>query len=151
MHFFISMLIYIYQILILQNKLNGKYVAKVSSVLASPCWSINRAPCQPSLMGVILMSHVTGKCQSESTGCFVSVSLLSKENNPTTRYAYNCGIRRRSGLYIIRGRAEAALGPFRTGREREIDREEETDWLLSHNGDESVLQQFNYTNTGTRQ
>lgn len=91
------------------------------------------------LMDVILM------CMSwESTRvravCPLWLWLHSaNESKPKAhRYACNCGIRRRSALYLIRRRAERTLGPFRTNKG-------ETDWLLSCIRDDSTLQLLFYS------
>lgn len=88
---------------------------------------MSKVVCHPSdINGCNFDVYVMGKCCGKSSVSCMAVALLSKENNPRAHsYAYNCGIRRTSGLYIIRGRAQGALGAFRTGvgRDRLTDRE----------------------------
>lgn len=76
--------------------------------------SVSREACQLLiLMGGSLMCMSWAKRQGMSSVSFMAMALLS--NPRVQRYAYNCGIRRISGMHLIRRRAQRALGPFRTG------------------------------------
>lgn len=101
--------------------LHAEFILNMSSGLASQWCGVSWVACQPSdINGCNFDVYVM--CRGKSSVSFMAGASLSKENNPRAhRYAYNCGIRRRSGLHVVRRRAQRALGPFRT-------RGRETDW-----------------------
>lgn len=89
----------------------------------------------PDINGCHFDVYVVGKYQGKSSVSFMAVASLSEGSKlKAHRYACNCGIRRRSALYLIRRRAQRTLGPFRTNK-RETDwlteRERETDCLVA--------------------
>ena len=123
----------------IQSKTNKHHILNVNQTVSARLWlSVSRVACQLSdIIGCNFDVYLLGKCLGNSS--VPLMALLSKENNPTAHwYADNCGIRRRSALYLITRGTQRGSGPFRTHRGRF--RQTERDGLLSSNRDESALQ-----------